>query len=88
MTVAFGQDCVRDPWYPLGSGDMLEVAHMGLHVGHMTGVDEMKAAYEAVTTRGAAVMGLDGYGLEPGCHADIVILHDGSERAARFGQRL
>jgi len=74
VNVAFGHDCVMDPWYPLGSHDMLEVAHMGLHVGHMTGVDEMKAAYEAVTTRGAAVMGLEGYGLEPGCHADFVVL--------------
>jgi cytosine deaminase len=29
VTVAFGQDCVMDPWYPLGSGDMLDVAHFG-----------------------------------------------------------
>ena len=35
-TVAFGHDCVMDPWYSLGSGDMLEVAHMGLHVAQMT----------------------------------------------------
>ena len=32
VKVAFGHDCVMDPWYALGSGDMLEVAHMGLHV--------------------------------------------------------
>jgi cytosine deaminase len=37
VTVAFGHDCVMDPWYGLGSGDMLEVAHMGLHVAQMTG---------------------------------------------------
>ena len=36
VNVAFGHDCVMDPWYALGSGDMLEVAAMGLHVGHMT----------------------------------------------------
>ncbi len=39
VDVAFGHDCVMDPWYSLGSGDMLEVAHMGLHVAQMTGVD-------------------------------------------------
>ena len=39
VTVAFGHDCVMDPWYSLGSGDMLEVAHMGLHVAQMTGQD-------------------------------------------------
>src|SRR5882724_1282282 len=33
LTVAFGHDCVMDPWYSMGSGDMLEVAHMGVHVG-------------------------------------------------------
>ncbi|HET6787158.1 MAG TPA: cytosine deaminase, partial [Aquabacterium sp.] len=36
VDVAFGHDCVMDPWYSLGSGDMLEVAHMGLHVAQMT----------------------------------------------------
>jgi hypothetical protein len=39
FTVAFGQDCVMDPWYSMGSGDMLEVAHMAVHVGQMTGLD-------------------------------------------------
>ena len=33
VPVAFGHDCVMDPWYALGSADMLEVAAMGLHVG-------------------------------------------------------
>ena len=74
LTVAFGHDCVMDPWYPLGSGDMLEVASMGLHVAQMTGQAQMRAAYEAVTTNGAKVLGLEGYGLEPHCHADFVVL--------------
>jgi cytosine/creatinine deaminase len=77
INVAFGHDCVMDPWYPMGSHDMLEVAHMGLHVAQMTGVAEQKACFAAVTENGARVMGLDGYGLEPGCHADMVILQAG-----------
>ena len=36
VNVAFGHDCVMDPWYSLGSADMLEVAAMGLHVAQMT----------------------------------------------------
>jgi len=48
IPVAFGQDCVMDPWYGLGSGDMLEVAHMGLHVAQMTGQDAMRACFAAV----------------------------------------
>ncbi len=74
VPVAFGHDCVLDPWYPLGQGDMLEVASMGLHVGHATSRTGMRAAFDAVTSVPAAIMGLKGYGLEPGCKADMVVL--------------
>jgi len=74
INVAFGQDALMDPWYSLGSHDMLEVAHMGLHLAQMTGVEQMQQIFAAVTTNGARVLGLEDYGLEPGCHADMVIL--------------
>jgi cytosine deaminase len=74
VPVAFGHDCVMDPWYGLGSGDMLEVAHMGLHVAQMTGQEAMRACFEAVTAAPARILGLDGYGLAPGCRADLVLL--------------
>ena len=74
IKVAFGQDCVMDPWYSLGSADMLEVASMGLHVAQMTGVEQMKACFYAITEVPAAILGLEGYGLEKGCNADLVIL--------------
>jgi len=74
IPVAFGHDCVMDPWYSLGSADMLEVAHMGLHVAQMTGQEAMRACFAAVTSTPAAILGLDGYGLEPGCRADLVLL--------------
>ena len=74
INVAFGHDCIMDPWYSLGSHDMLEVAHMGLHVGQMTGVAQMKQCFEAVTNNAAKVMGLSNYGLEVGCNADFVVL--------------
>jgi cytosine deaminase len=74
VNVAFGHDCVMDPWYSLGSGDMLEVAHMGLHVAQMTSQTAMRQCFEAVTTNAARVMGLDHYGLSAGCHADFVLL--------------
>jgi len=74
LNVAFGHDCVMDPWYSLGSADMLEAASMGLHVGQMTGVEEMKSCFRAVTEIPAKIMGLEGYGLEKGCNADMVIL--------------
>ena len=74
VNVACGHDCVMDPWYPLGSHDMLDVAHMGLHVGHMTGDAEMRAIFDCVTVNAARALHLDGYGLEPGCWADMVLL--------------
>jgi cytosine deaminase len=74
INVAFGQDCVLDPWYSLGSGDMLEVAHMGLHVAQMTGQNAMRSCFEMVTAHPARILGLPDYGLAPGCHADLVWL--------------
>ena len=74
VTVGFGHDCVMDPWYALGSADMLEVASMGLHVAQMTSQDGMRACFDAVTQHNARILGLDGYGLAPGCRADFVLL--------------
>ncbi|MDQ0349310.1 amidohydrolase family protein [Ancylobacter vacuolatus] len=74
VNVAFGHDCVMDPWYSLGSGDMLEVAHMALHVGQMTSREAMGWCFEAITANSAKLMGLEGYGVAPGCNADFVLL--------------
>ncbi|MGO4813881.1 amidohydrolase family protein [Cupriavidus sp. 2MCAB6] len=74
VPVAFGHDCVMDPWYSLGSGDMLEVAHMGLHVAQMTGQEAMRACFAAVTETPARILGLEGYGIAPDCRADLVLL--------------
>jgi cytosine deaminase len=78
VDVAFGHDCVLDPWYGMGSGDMLEVAHMGLHVAQMTGLEAMQSCFTAITETPARILGLEGYGLAPGCHADLMILDAGS----------
>jgi cytosine deaminase len=74
IDVAFGHDCVMDPWYGFGSADMLEVAHMGLHVAQMTGQAATRQCFEAVTTTPARILGLEKYGLAPGYHADFVLL--------------
>ncbi|MDR6535514.1 amidohydrolase family protein [Variovorax soli] len=74
VNVAFGHDCVMDPWYGMGSGDMLEVAHMGLHVAQMTSQQGMRQCFDAVTLNAAKVFGLEGYGLDAGCDASFVLL--------------
>jgi len=77
ITVGWGQDCVRDPWYSLGTADMLDVAFMGLHVAQMTHPDEMRACFDMVTVENAKIMNLEGYGLAPGCTASLVVLDAG-----------
>ena len=73
VTVAFGHYCVMDPWYSMGSADMLEVAHMGLHVAQMTSQQGIRDCFEAVTIHAAKVMHLTGYGLHVGCDASFVL---------------
>ncbi|MCA3554602.1 amidohydrolase family protein [Aestuariivirga sp.] len=74
ITVSFGHDCVMDPWYPLGQGDMLEAASMGIHVALMTSPEQMRWAFDAVTVNPAKALHLEGYGIEKGCNADFVVL--------------
>ncbi len=74
VNVAFGHDDIMDPWYPLGSHDMLEVAHMGAHCLQMMGTSQLETVLAMVTGRGAQVLNLEKYGVQAGCTANLVIL--------------
>jgi cytosine deaminase len=74
INVGWGQDCVLDPWYSLGTADMLDVAFMGLHVAQMTSPTEMRTCFDMVTTHNAKTMGLADYGLHVGAKASLVVL--------------
>jgi cytosine deaminase len=63
-----------DPWYSLGTADMLDVAHMGLHVAQMTSQDAMRRCFDLVTTDSAAILGLEDWGLKEGARASLVVL--------------
>jgi cytosine deaminase len=90
IRVGFGQDCVLDPWYSLGTADMLDVAFMGLHVAQMTSPADMRRCLDMVTSESAAIMGLADYGLAVGKKASLVVLDAGDPveairlRAARL----
>jgi cytosine deaminase len=90
INVGFGHDCVMDPWYSLGSADMLEVAQMGLHVAQMTSQVQMRACFDAVTVNNAKILGLDAYGVAVGNPADFVLLQarDAVEAIRLRAQRL
>ena len=74
IPVALGQDCVMDPWYGLGGADMLDVAHMAVHGAPMTSREAIRWTFDAVTEIPARILGLEGYGLAVGAHADMVLL--------------
>ncbi|BAZ16425.1 cytosine deaminase [Calothrix sp. NIES-4071] len=75
LNVSFGHDCIQDPWYSLGTGNMLDVAHMGVHVCQMTGIPEINACYEMVTVNGAKTLHVeDIYGVEVGKPASLIVL--------------
>ena len=74
IRVGWGQDCVRDPWYSLGTADMLDVAFMGLHVAQMSSPEEMRRCFDMVTVENAAILDLPDYGLHEGAMASLVVL--------------
>ena len=82
IRVGFGQDCCLDPWYSLGTADMLDVAFMGLHVAQMSHPVEMRKCFDMVTTESAAIMGLADYGLAIGKKASLVVLDAGNPTEA------
>ena len=78
IRVGWGQDCVLDPWYSLGTADMLDVAFMGLHVAQMSSPEDMARCFDMVTNVNAAIMGLDHLGLAVGKRASLVVLDAGN----------
>ena len=77
IRVGWGQDCCMDPWYSLGTADMLDVAFMGLHVAQMSSPADMAKCFDMVTSVNASIMGLDHLGLEVGKRASLVVLDAG-----------
>lgn len=75
LNVSLGHDCVQDPWYSLGTGNMLDVAHMAVHICQMTGISEIEACFDMVSVHGAKTLNLvDNYGIEVGKPANLIVL--------------
>jgi cytosine deaminase len=80
INVGIGHDSIMDPWYPLGRGDMVDAASLALHVCQMSGTAEVDACFDMITWRNSRNLALDGYGVAPGCQADLVVF-DASSKA-------
>jgi cytosine/creatinine deaminase len=75
LNVSLGHDCVQDPWYSLGTGNLLDVANMAVHVSQMTGTQEIDACYDMVTWNGAKTLNLShNYGIAVGNPANIIVI--------------
>jgi len=86
LKVAFGQDSIRDPWYPLGNGNMLRTLDVGLHACHMLGMGWIDRSLELITDNGAAALDLKEYGIEEGLPARCVVLQGRSPYEVLLGQ--
>ena len=75
LNVSLGNDCIQDPWYGLGTGNMLDVVSMAVHVCQMTGLEEIDACYGMATAHGARTLNLqDTYGIDIGKPANLIVL--------------
>ncbi|MCE4072495.1 MULTISPECIES: cytosine deaminase [Pseudomonas] len=75
MNVCFGQDSIKDPWYPLGNGNILRVLDAGLHICHMMGFDDLQRALDLVTDNSARALNLGArYGIAAGRPANLLVL--------------
>ncbi|MCA1023826.1 cytosine deaminase [Halobacillus litoralis] len=83
INVGFGHDDIFDPWYPLGTGNMLQVLHMGLHLSHLMGYDQIVQGMDFITANSAAILNLDeAYGIEVGRPANLIVLDAADEYEA------
>lgn len=74
INVSVGQDCIYDPWYIFGTGSMIGVAHMTVHVSQMTGLNEIDACFDMIAENGAKSLHIQDYGIHVGNPANVVVL--------------
>ncbi|MDB5637356.1 MAG: codA 4 [Bradyrhizobium sp.] len=73
VAVAAASDNIQDPFVPSGSGDLLEIARWTVLAGQL-GMNDLRKAFEMVSTVPAALMGLGSdWGIREGARADLLI---------------
>lgn len=83
LNVCFGHDDIFDPWYPLGTGNMLQVLHMGIHASQLMGYDQIVNSIDLITVNSAKTLHIeDRYGIEEGKPANFIILSAENEYEA------
>ncbi|MFX0206202.1 MAG: amidohydrolase family protein [Candidatus Hodarchaeota archaeon] len=75
VNVSCGQDCINDPYYPFGKGDMLEVANLLGHAAKMTRNKDINTLYDMITFNAAQILDISNHKLFIGAPANLVVLH-------------
>ncbi|MCL3858564.1 cytosine deaminase [Pediococcus pentosaceus] len=76
VNVSFGEDDIKDPWYPMGDGNMLDSIHMGIHATQLMGYSQIMNSYNLTTNNGAKTLNVtDHYGIEVGKPANCLIFN-------------
>lgn len=87
LKVAFGQDSIRDPWYPMGNGNMLRTLDVGLHACHMLGMSQIERSLKLITDNGAAALDLKEYGIAEGLLARCIVQQGRTPYEVLLGQQ-
>lgn len=74
VNVSLGQDDIHDPWYIFGTGSMIGVAYMAVHVAQMTGQQEIDTCFDMITYNGARSLHIKNYGINVGNLANLTVL--------------
>lgn len=83
LNICFGHDDIFDPWYPLGTGNMLQVLHMGIHASQLMGYDQIVNSIDLITKNSAKTLHIeDKYGIEEGKPASFIVLSAENEYEA------
>lgn len=75
LNVCFGHDDIFDPWYPLGTGNMLQVLHMGIHASQLMGYEQIMNSIDLITTNSAKTLQIEEhYGIGEGKPANFIVM--------------
>ena len=75
INVAFAQDSINDPWYPMGNGNMMNILDNGIHLAQIMSPKEIETNLDLITTNGARCLNIqERYGLDVGKDANFIVL--------------
>ncbi len=75
INVAFAQDSINDPWYPMGNGNMMNILDNGIHLAQIMSPEDIETNLDLITSNGARCLNIqDTYGLDVGKDANFIVI--------------